>query len=293
MSAAITGAGAAAGKRVHKLGGPILKKAAEIVESYDTPVSLRQLFYRLVALQLIRNTPSEYGMLAHRTAAMRREGKFPDLIDETRKIHVARSFDGPAEVLESAVDSYRRDRTEEQPFTIFLATEKRGIVKQLQAWFGYELGIPILALGGYPTTPYMKRIAQYVEGYDRPAIVIYAGDLDCDGLDIDRDFGVKSGLEIIRMALTMAQVEKFELPVAAGKDSSPRAWAFSEKYGSNIQFELDALDPDTLRNLFDETLQKFWDPEAYRAVMEREVEEREELERIVGEPAWSPPFPSC
>jgi hypothetical protein len=53
------------------------------------------------------------------------------------------------------------------------------------------------------------------------------------------------------------------------------------------------LDPDTLRNLFDETLQKFWDPEAYRAVMEREVEEREELERIVGEPAWSPPFPSC
>lgn len=271
------------GQKVRKQWGPILKRAAEIVRSYDTPVTLRQLFYRLVSLQLMRNSASDYTMLAQRTAALRREGKFPDLIDESRQIHVADSFDGPAEVLNAALDSYRRDRTEGQPYTVFLGTEKRGIVKQLEAWFGDELGIPILALGGYPTTPYMQKIAQYVEEHHRPALVIYAGDLDCDGEDIDRDFGVKSGLEIMKIALTMAQVEQFQLPVAPGKDSSPRAWAFTEKYGRNIQVELDALDPDVLRRLYKETLEKFWNPTAYEAAVQREAEERTQLEQIVAQ----------
>jgi hypothetical protein len=291
MSAAMAGA-VEGPKRKQKQWGPIIKQAAEIVRSYDTPVTLRQLFYRLVSLQLIKNTQSDYSMLAQRTAALRREGKFPALIDDTRQIHVAGSFDGPGEVLQAALDSFRRDRTEGQPFTICLACEKRGIVQQLQAWFGNELGIPILALGGFPTTPYMKRIAEYVERYDRLAIAIYAGDLDCDGEDIARDFGVKSGLQIIKIALTMAQVEEFKLPIAPGKDLSPRAWGFTEKYGKNIQVELDALDPDVLRQLYAGALEKYWDNATYEDALQREAEEREELERIVAGPCWSPPFPS-
>lgn len=52
---------------------PILVSAAGIVRGYDTPVTLRQLFYRLVAAAVISNTSSAYKTLSSRTAAARRE----------------------------------------------------------------------------------------------------------------------------------------------------------------------------------------------------------------------------
>jgi hypothetical protein len=243
-------------------------------------VTLRQLFYKLVSLQLIRNCASDYTCLTSRTAKLRREEQFPQLTDETRQIYLAGSFDDPADVLQAALNSYRRDRTEGQPYTIFLGVEKRGIVAQLQAWFG-ELNIPILALNGFPTTPYMQKIREYVAKHNRPALVTYGGDLDCDGEDIGRDFGVKSGLEIIKIALTMEQVEEFKLPVALGKDGSPRAWGFTEKYGQNIQVELDALDVDVLRRLYTETLDRYWDPAAYDDALAQEVHETGQLQDLV------------
>ncbi len=66
---------------------PILDRAKEIVASYDTGVTLRQLFYRLVAAGLIPNTPAAYKTLSTKTARARRQGAFPDLIDRTRRIH--------------------------------------------------------------------------------------------------------------------------------------------------------------------------------------------------------------
>jgi hypothetical protein len=38
----------------------ILKDAAEVVESYDSGVTLRQLFYRLVAAEALPNTEVAY-----------------------------------------------------------------------------------------------------------------------------------------------------------------------------------------------------------------------------------------
>jgi hypothetical protein len=56
----------------------ILQDAARIVESDDTGVTLRQLFYRLVAAQILKNTESDYKQLSNWTAAARRAGTFPD-----------------------------------------------------------------------------------------------------------------------------------------------------------------------------------------------------------------------
>jgi len=59
--------------------GPLLEEAAAIVNSYDTGVTLRQLFYRLVASHELPNTRSYYGRLSTMSAEARREGTFPDL----------------------------------------------------------------------------------------------------------------------------------------------------------------------------------------------------------------------
>jgi len=74
----------------------ILVEAKAIVESYDTAVTLRQLFYQLVSRQIIENKQHRYDYLSWRTAAARREGLFPDLICASR---FQRSFEPPAHVL--------------------------------------------------------------------------------------------------------------------------------------------------------------------------------------------------
>src|SRR3546814_17155989 len=120
----------------------VLAEGKAIVESYTTGVTLRQLFYRLVANQTLVNTSSAYKSLSSRTAQARRDDVFPDLIDRGRSIHRYGHFDGTAEAIDYLVRMYRRDRTEGQAMSIYVGVEKAGLVMQLQS--GFEaFGLPI------------------------------------------------------------------------------------------------------------------------------------------------------
>jgi len=66
---------------------PILAHAKEIVDTYATSVTLRQLFYRLVSDGTLPNEPSKYKRLSELTAQARREGWFPDLLDRPQHPH--------------------------------------------------------------------------------------------------------------------------------------------------------------------------------------------------------------
>lgn len=167
--------------------GVVIPQAREIVESYDTAVTLRQLFYRLVSAEVLPNVLWTYNKLSEHTASARRAGTFPDLTDLTRKIQVALSFSGPEDAREWLRDVYRRDRTEVQESSLYLAVEKRGLVAQLESWFD-DLGIPILAVSGFASQSYVDEIARDVERQGRPAMLLYAGDHDPSGDDIIRDF---------------------------------------------------------------------------------------------------------
>ncbi|MBM4041885.1 MAG: hypothetical protein FJ290_25585 [Planctomycetes bacterium] len=258
----------------------IVARAAAIVRSYDTGVTLRQLFYRLVAEQLLPNTVTAYKALSSRTAEARRSGAFPALIDRTRTIHRYQSFASPASARAWLRDIYRRDRTENQHLSLYLGVEKNGIVEQLEAWFG-EFGIPIVALGGYSSQSYVDEIAADVEQQGRAAALIYAGDFDPSGEDIERDFRERAGCfaEVVRVALTAEQVEEFDLPPLMGKASDSRAKGFIERHGQLVQVELDALPPDILRRLYAEAIEQFWDKSAFQQAV---AQERSDLQELAG-----------
>jgi hypothetical protein len=165
----------------------LLVAAADIVDSYETGVTLRQLFYRLVAAKLLPNTTSAYKGLSSKTAEARRQGEFPDLIDRGRLIHRRAHWASPAEALQALARQYRQDRTEGQDVSVYIGVEKAGLVMQLESWFG-DLGIPILALGGYSSQTYVDDVVADVEDQDRPAVLLYSGNFDPSGEDIDRDF---------------------------------------------------------------------------------------------------------
>ncbi|MBM3147242.1 MAG: hypothetical protein FJ000_05020, partial [Actinobacteria bacterium] len=181
----------------------VLAQARTIVESYeDTGVTLRQLFYRLVAAELVPNTKNAYQTLSKRSAEARRDGTFPDLIDHTRQIHRYLSYRSPEAALADLRSFYRRDRTEGQMQTVYIGVEKNGMVEQLQSWFG-DLGLPILALGGYASQAYVKQVYQDACREGREAVLLYAGDFDPSGEDIPRDFAERAGCfdEVHRVAL--------------------------------------------------------------------------------------------
>jgi hypothetical protein len=271
---------------------PIVVRARELADSYETPVTLRQLFYRLVSELLIPNTLYAYKRLSAVTAEARRDDEFPDLLDHGRRIIRPISYTSPAEALAELRDRYRRDRTEGQTTALYLGVEKVGLVEQLYAWFG-ELSIPIVPVRGYSSQTLCDEVAREIEADGRPAVLLYAGDFDPSGEDITRDFVKRVGLfaDVRRIALSAEQVDEFELPPQPGKSTDPRTQGFLRRHGRLVQVELDALDPDELRRLYAAAIAEYWDEDAYRQVLEREQHEAAELPAGVSETPPEAPTP--
>jgi hypothetical protein len=267
------------GAKAYRDWAPILDRAREIVESYNTPVTLRQLFYRLVAGQVIPNTTVTYQMLSARTAKARRDGTFPDLADLSREIHDPLSFRDLDDARGFMARIYRLDRTEGQPVTLVLGVEKSGMLAQLRAWFD-DLGVPIVPLGGYASQTLAGSVRELVHDRDRPGVLIYAGDHDPEGHDILRDLVERTDCwaKVVRVALDADQCETFDLPPQPGKAGSPRAAGFIAEHGELVQVELDALPPDTMRDLYSDAIGEWWDDDAYRSVLGREDADRRELD---------------
>lgn len=256
----------------------VLVHAAEIVRRYDTAVTLRQLFYQLVSDQTLPNTQNAYKGLSDQTAKARRAGRFPALVDRKRSIEQFPWYADAGVALQTTARWFRLDRTAGQEFNVVLAVEKDGLVTQLQSWFN-DRGLPVTALQGYSGQSHADDVRRFVERDGRPAVLLYAGDFDPTGVDIDRDFVDRTDCweKVIRVALNPEQVDQYRLPENPGKETDSRAKAFAKKYGRLVQVEVDALDPNTLRQLFEDALEDFWDTSAYDDVIADEADQRSAL----------------
>jgi hypothetical protein len=277
----------------------VLPRAREIVLGYDTGVTLRQLFYRLVADGTLPNLQDKYRYLSRLTAEGRRDGTFPDLLDRTNRIERWPSFDGPRGAMDYLIEElYRRDRTEGQEWSVYLGVEKAGLTEQLDSWFGDPLGLPILALGGYISQTLADTVRRDIERDGRPAMLIYAGDFDPSGEDITRDFARRVGVfdDTARVALNSRQVVGLpynpDPDVKKKLERDPRAKKFKERHqdflaehfgGEVVQIEVDALPPQTFRNLYQTAIDELWDADAHHAVMEQEEADLAELRRLAGQ----------
>lgn len=278
----------------------ILTRAAEIVNSYSIPVTLRQLHYRLVSEQLIPNTTSAYKTLSSRTAELRRTGAFPALHDRGRGIEQSPTWTSPRDAVEDAAHWYRLDRTAGQEVALWLAVEKNALAGLLSTWFD-DYGVPVLPLGGYGSESIDRQVIARVRADPRPAVLIIAGDFDASGMDISRNFVAmtRCWTKVRRIGLDADQVDDLNLPVLCGKATDPRAPKFINEYADfhdrhdfgydtdgrryPVQVELDAVDPAMLRAWYLDALTEFWDESTYASVMAREAEQRRQLRNLARE----------
>src|SRR5262245_9038792 len=185
--------------------GAVLPHAADIVRSYTTGVTLRQLFYRLVADATIPNTRQAYQGLSRESTKARRDGEFPQLVDRRRRIARPGFFDTPQDARDYIKSVYRRDRTEGQATNLYVGCEKDALSALLENWLN-DRGIPVLVVGGWHSEGYERQINRDVDWYGvnqgRPSILLYLGDLDPAGEGIQKNIGRHVDFDkIIRVAL--------------------------------------------------------------------------------------------
>jgi hypothetical protein len=119
----------------------------------------------------------------------------------------------------------------------------------------------------------------------KPAYIYHFGDLDPSGIDAARDIETKlrryaPGAEIHfeRLAVTRAQVEKWNLPTRPTKQTDTRA----KKFGSATSVELDAIPADKLRAIVRECIERHVDQHQLKILKVAEESERGFLKMVAG-----------
>lgn len=108
---------------------------------------------------------------------------------------------------------------------------------------------------------------EFHRGTAQECVILYFGDHDPDGWEIPRaaerslhllmdNYGLDVPLRFERIALNMDQIEKFNPPPFEAKMSSSRYKKYRNEHGTDLAWELDALNPVKLRALIRENIAK-------------------------------------
>jgi hypothetical protein len=257
----------------------------------EHPMTVRQVFYRLVSGGLIAKTEGEYkSTICRLVGQMRLKAELPFswIADNSRWMRKPDSYGGLDEILGDTARLYRRDLWRRQPAYVEVWLEKEalaGVVYEVtETW-----DVPLMVTRGYPSLTFLHEAAYAIgrqsstDGGDgRPVHLYYLGDRDPSGLDIERnveerlrEFAPETEIHFERAAVTAAQVEEMHLPTRPTKASDTRSRRFA---GASV--ELDAIPPRDLRFLVDDCIEKHIDHDQLWRLKQIEENERELLQKI-------------
>lgn len=258
------------------------------LQGYD--LSLRQLYYQFVAHHALPNTEQSYKMLGGVISDARLAGKldWDTMVDRGRHTISNSHWDTPADIIESAVQSFRIDLWEGQGTHVEVMVEKQALegvlVPVCRQW-----DVPFTSNKGYSSSSAMysagKRMKEALCDY-RNVVVIYLGDHDPSGIDMTRDVDDRLRLfsgagywddetkrvedsgeyecsfSVSRVALNMSQIRTYAPPPNPAKMTDSRAGDYVSRFGSQ-SWELDALDPSVLADLVTSEIRKHIDTDAW------------------------------
>lgn len=234
-------------------------------------LSVRQLYYQLVARALIENSERSY----KRIASIINDGRLAGLIDweaiedRNRDVVLKTRWDSGSHIIKACVDSFHMDMWIGQRARMFVIVEKAALAGVLEG-VCRKWDVPLLAARGYPSVSIvrelvMQHMVDHIE-YQWP-VILHLGDHDPSGIDMTRDLreriemfaqeyvdigGYKPCVE--RIALTMEQIEEKNPPPNPAKQTDARFVDYQRKFGDE-SWELDALEPAYLVNLVEDQIQ--------------------------------------
>jgi len=259
----------------------------KLVEA-EQPMTVRQIYYRLVSNSAIGKTEGEYKQTVCRLLAdMRRSGVMPYhwIADNTRWQRKPQTYSSMGEMLHQSQESYRRAIWNSQACNVEIWLEKdalAGVLYDVTA----EWDVPLMVTRGYPSLTYLHSCAEAMSR-EKPTYIYYFGDWDPTGVDIPRkvekdlrNFARDAKIHFKRVAVTREQIKVYSLPTRPTKKSDTRSTKFK---GDSV--EVDAIPPTELRRLASDCITRHVDRHEYDQLQRIEKLERDNLatwiERIV------------
>jgi len=266
-----------------------LIKASREILSEIQPATVRGACYKLFVAGLIPSmAKSETNRISRLLRIAREDHEIPWawIVDETRRAECVPSWSDPQNYARAVVNSYRRDYWSQQ-WTLVEVWSEKGTVRGIPAPVLERYGVTFRVMHGYGSATAIRQIAE--ETADERRLALYVGDWDPSGLHMSeadlprriREYG--GDVELIRIALDERDIANSGLPefAAEEKRSDPRYKWFVHRYGRRC-FELDALDPNVLRDRVEQAIRAEIDFDAWERCKIAEQAEHRSLIEVMG-----------
>jgi len=236
------------------------------------PITVRGVCYALFTRGLIpdmsrKETNRISGILTDLRET--RELDWRMIVDGSRAVDRTTVWNNPSEIINAAVRTYRRDYWQEQPVLVEVWAEK-STVQGVLAPVLNEYGVTFRVMKGFGSFTAVRQAAE--DSLDIPAdrdgIILYIGDRDPSGMrmsEVDLPSRLDrygSRWEFKRIAVTEDDTPGLPHFDAATKANDSNYQWFVDRYGSRC-WELDAIDPNTLRQRVREQIEARLDLSAW------------------------------
>jgi hypothetical protein len=252
------------------------------------PMTVRQVFYQATVRGIVEKAETGYRKVQTDLTLMRRAGDLPYdwLADNTRWQRKPRTYSGVADALEQTARFYRKALWDDADCYVEIWLEKdalSGVVYPVTAGFD----VPLMVARGYASLSFIHNAAEFINELDVPSFIYHLGDFDPSGVNAGEkieetlcDLAPDAEIYFERIAVTEEQIALWDLPTRPTKQTDTRAKSFGD-----ISVELDAIEPNRLRSIVFDVIERHLPEQKFNVLKAAEQSERELLKALVREHA--------
>jgi hypothetical protein len=252
-----------------------------ILDEYraNLPLTVRQVFYRLVAVHDFPKDRNSYVRLGELLVNARRTTRpefnipFDSIRDDGTTVLWPVCYDDPDQFLtkiRGMAATYGLDRQAGQEAFIELWVEAAGMVPQLSRVVN-RYGVPVISSGGFDSVTLKHEAAVRAAARTVPTRVLYVGDWDKAGRDmlanVTEDVPLlepgADRMTFTRVAVTPSQIETYDLPEKLAADE--------------VSVQAEALPPNVLAAEVRQVVVSLVDDRVRASLLARETVERNEI----------------
>lgn len=283
----------------------LVGKANQILSKYQAQgfsLTLRQLYYQMVAANVIPNHKKSYGQLSS-IISRAREGGMIDwslIKDRARRLIRGECWASGKDFLKCQAHDFAMDLWAGQRVRVEVWVEKEALIEVIGK-AAQEYDVPYLACKGYMSASAAWNAAhnRFLHGDCRRYIILHLADHDPSGINMTKDlqyrlemFSTPYGklnrplVEVKRIALNLEQVEQYNCPPNFAKESDPRFKDYKDLFGDE-SWELDALEPSVIVDLVrDHIIDHMTDEGLFESMKSQQEAVRKNLWNLAEKVEW-------
>jgi hypothetical protein len=249
------------------------------------PITVRGLYYQaeVAGVPGITKADGDYNKIQQQVLKLRRSGELPyrHIADATRWMRKPSTFNGVEDLLWNAAQTYRKMLWADTEDYIEIWCEKdalAGVIYPVTSLFD----VPLMITRGFSSETFAFEAVEQRGNDPRDFHVYYLGDFDRAGQDASNALfeklqrfakGKPFTVYMYDLAVTEQQIRDWDLPTREPKRKSEA----DKRWPHEFACELDAIPPDTLRDLVQSQIEQYLPKHQLDILKKAEESERKML----------------